>query len=95
MGEDSAHIDYKNNNPLMNKRSNLIETDMSGNMKNRKGLNSNNSTGERNVSWSKSLNKYLVQFQVNGKNKVFGRFLKEEFHKAVALAKEKRKEIYG
>lgn len=88
-------IDHRNHNTLDNRRDNLRPINYSNNLKNRNGLNDNNITGVRNVSWAKSTNRYLVQFQVNGKNTCFGRFKKEDFDKAKQLADKLRKEIYG
>lgn len=93
--EGSIHVDHINNNPRDNRKLNLRIISKSDNAINRKGLNTNNVSGERNVSWSESTKRWLVQLQVNGKNKCFGRFKENELDKAIKLAIEKRKEIYG
>jgi hypothetical protein len=94
--EPYVKLDHRNHNTLDNTKNNLRIIDDLLNQKNRKGRNSNNTTGVRNVSWAgKTIQRYLVQFQVNKKNVCFGRFKEDEFDKAVELANIKRKEIYG
>jgi hypothetical protein len=93
--EGSIHVDHINNNPRDNRKQNLRIISKSDNAINRKGLNTNNVSGERNVSWSETTKKWIVQLQVNGKNKCFGRFKENELDEAIKLAREKRKEIYG
>ena len=61
----------------------------------REGKNSNNKSGYRNVSWSKSYNKWVVQLQVDGKNKILATFPYNELELAGKFAEEKRKELYG
>jgi hypothetical protein len=67
---------------------------MSQNNKHRKGLNQNNSSGERNVSWIKKSNKYFVQFQIEGKNVVYGKFEKDKLNEAIQFARELRNKLY-
>lgn len=90
----NTYIDHINYDTLDNQRENLRVTTMSQNNKHRKGLNQNNSTGERNVSWSQSANVYLVQFQTEGKNVCYGRYKKDELDKAINLANKLRNELY-
>jgi hypothetical protein len=90
-----THIDHINNNTLDNREVNLRIIDKSNNAINRATLNENNTSGERNVSWSNRHQKWLVQLQVDGKNTRFGTFERNEYDKAVQLARIKRKEIYG
>jgi len=85
------HTDHINNNPLDNRKENLRIVESNKNMKNRKGRNSNNTTGFRNVCFYNG--KYIVQLQVDGKNKVLGKF--DTAEEAGAFAELKRKEIYG
>jgi len=92
--EKNDYVDHKTHNTLDNRKNNLKKTSCKNNTQNRLGANKNTSTGVRNVSWAKSLNRYLVQFQVDGKNTCFGRFKEEDFNKAVELAEKLRNEIY-
>lgn len=86
-------VDHKNSNTLDDRKSNL-RVDLNGNnQKNRKGKNKNNTSGYRNVSWSKSKNKWLVQLQINKKNTILGEF--DDVHEAGKYAEEMRKKYYG
>lgn len=90
---EKCQIDHINHNTLDNRKENLRMVKQDENLKHRKGKNSNNTSGYRNVSWNKYYEKYVVQLQVNGKNTIFGYF--DDVHEAGRIAKEKRKEIYG
>lgn len=89
-GLKSDHISH---NTLDNRRSNLRLVTISQNSKNRKGKNSNNKSGYRNVCWDKRTEKWMVQLQVNGKNKVLGKF--KDVDEAGAFAEEMRNKHYG
>lgn len=86
-------VDHKNSDTLNNRKSNLRIVIDSNNSKNRKSKNSNNTSGYRNVSWSKSCNKWIVQMQINKKNTVLGKF--DNVHEAGRFAEEMRKKYYG
>lgn len=86
-------VDHINHNPLDNRKRNLRLVCRSKNGKNRKGSNSNNTSGYRNVSWSKDYKQWLVQLQVNGTNKVLGKF--DDVHIAGEFAEEMRQKHYG
>ena len=90
-----AHVDHIDHDTHNNKESNLRIITVPQNTRHRKGLNSNNLSGCRNVCWSKGDEKWLVQLQVDGKNKVLGKFPKEDLATAIEFADIKRKEIYG
>ena len=92
---EGKDIDHINHDTLDNRKSNLKIKEHQKNILNRLGANKNTSTGIRNVSYSKRDNKYLVQFQVDGKNTCFGKFNLEDFEKAVDLANKLRQEIYN
>ena len=95
MREYKCFVDHINHDTLDNRKSNLRVVVYCNNSKNRKSRNSNNKSGYRNVSWDNSSQKWLVQLQVNGKNKVFGRFKKEQLEEAAILAECIRNEYYG
>ncbi len=86
-------VDHINHNSLDNRRSNLRLVSKSKNAKNRSGVNSNNTTGYRNVSYIKGEGKYIVQLQIDGKNTRFGKF--DDVHEAGRVAKQARDEYYG
>lgn len=88
-----SQVDHKNGKPMDNTDENLIITTHSNNSRNRKKSNINNKSGYRNVCWNKQRNKWMVQLQVDGKNKVLGYF--EDVDKAGEFAKEMRSKYYG
>lgn len=87
------HADHIDHNTLNNRKNNLRIDKTSNNLKNRKSKNSNNTSGYRNVSWNKSINKWVVQLQVNGKNTILGKF--DDVHEAGKFAKKMRIKYYG
>lgn len=84
-------VDHENNDTLDNRKSNLRVVVESNNSKNRKGRNKNNKSGYRNVSLIKD--KWVVQLQINGKNKKLGSF--DDVHEAGKFAEEMRQKYYG
>lgn len=93
MGDEKGkYIDHINHDTLDNRKSNLISTDNRTNILNRKSANKNNSTGVRNVTFEKATNKYIIQLQVDGKNKVFGKY--DSIDEAAENAEIHRKEVY-
>ncbi len=86
-------VDHINHDTLDNRKSNLRVLDDSNNAKNRGRLNSNNTTGYRNVTYDKYAGLYVVQLQVNKKSKVLGKF--NDVHEAGEFAKKMREDIYG
>jgi hypothetical protein len=92
--DETISVDHYDHNSLNNLMSNLRITKFSNNSKNRNGANSNNKSGYRNVCWSKSYKKWIVQLQIDGKNNMF----KEMFdtaEEANEFAIEMRKKYYG
>jgi hypothetical protein len=91
--KENEHVDHRNHDTLDNRLENLKVTTNQTNTMNRKGANkTNKSTGIRNVSYDKTVNKYLVQLQVDGKNTCFGRF--DTLEEAKRCAEENRKRLY-
>lgn len=86
-------IDHINHNTLDNTRENLRVTLVKHNTKNRSSKNSNNTSGYRNVSWSKGENKWIVQLQIKGKNTKLGVFV--DVDEAGKFAEEMRQKYYG
>jgi hypothetical protein len=84
-------IDHIDHDTMNNRRSNLRVSDASTNSMNRKAKNSNNTSGYRNVCWNG--NKWIVQLQINKKNKVLGKF--DDVDEAGLFAKEMRIKHYG
>ncbi len=85
-------IDHINNKTLDNRKSNLRKTSKTNNQRNRKGKNSNNTSGYRNVT--KIGKWWRIQLQIEGKNTL----LPEKFddvHEAGKFAKDMRKKYYG
>jgi len=91
--EKHIRVDHKDHDGLNNKKSNLRVTIHSNNNQNRRGKNSNNTSGYRNVSWIKDYKKWCVQLQVDGKNKLLGKF--DDVDEAGKFAEEMRKKYYG
>jgi len=85
-------IDHENFNTLDNRKKNLRIIPCSNNSQHRKSKNSNNKSGYRNVSWNKSINKWVVQLQINGKNTILGKF--DDVEEANLFAIEMRKKYY-
>lgn len=92
LGTEKA-VDHIEHNTLDNRKSKLREIEQDNNLRNRKGKNSNNKSGYRNVSWDGSA--WIVQLQVNRKNTCLGRFPKDQLEEAGKFAEEMRKKYYG
>ena len=92
---DDRVVDHINHDTLDNTKTNLRVISHSNNSTNRKSRNSNNKSGYRNVCWSKNENKWIVQLQINKKNKILGRFEYNDLDKAGQFAEEMRQKYYG
>lgn len=88
-------VDHENHNTLDNRKENLRVIKKHENDRHRKGKNSNNKTGYRNVAYIKSdkNNPYYVQLMVNGKNTCLGKF--SDVDEAGKFAEEMREKYYG
>lgn len=93
--KNNQFINHINHNPLDNRKCNLEVVDIQRNDLHREKANKNTTSGIRNVSYNSKTNKWVIQFQVNKKNKVFKIFNYEELDKAKEYANVKRKEIYN
>jgi len=87
----NQEVDHKDHDTLNNRRSNLRVALFSDNSKHRKGKNSNNKTGYRNVSFINGW--YVVQLQIEGQNKIIGKF--KDLDEAGGFAKIMREKYYG
>lgn len=68
-------VDHLNYDTLDNRVRNMKVVSLDENNKNRQNkANRNSKTGVRNVSYSNSAKKFIVQFQINGKNTNMGSF---------------------
>ncbi len=84
--------DHKNGNTLDNRRSNLRLATHSQNQHN-KGLQSNNTSGYKGVTFSKTHKKWRANIQIDNKKKFLGLFdTPEQAHKAYCKA---AKELHG
>ena len=92
---NDQHIHHRNHNTLDNRKENLELISITENSRHRKGKNKNNTTGYRNVMYNKRYkNKpYHVQLQIDGKNKVLGKF--SDVDEAGTFAEEMRQKYYG
>jgi hypothetical protein len=93
--EKGYRTDHINHDTMDNREDNLRVASHRENLINRNGRNSNNKSGCRNVYWCNSDKRWLVQFQVDGKGRHFGRFKLEDKDKAIELANRLRTELYG
>jgi hypothetical protein len=92
---ECQHIDHINNNTMDNRMCNLRASYQRENTRNRKGANSNNKSGYRNVCWVEKEHCYYVQLQIDGKNTRLKKFGKDELLKAAKFAEEMRQKYYG
>lgn len=95
MNTRDNHVDHINHNPRDNRKENLRVILPNENLKNRETKNKNNKSGYRNVCWDKKSGKWMVQLQVNGKNKRLKRFNEDELEEAGKYAEKMRKKLYG
>lgn len=93
--KDNRVVDHIDHDTLNNTKENLRVISHSDNSTNRKSRNSNNKSGYRNVCWSKSEKKWLVQLSVNKKNTVLGKFEHEDLDEAGKFAEKMRQKYYG
>lgn len=80
--------DHINHNTLDNRKSNLRTVTSHSNQLNRKGLQSNNTSGHNNVFWHKATQKWMVSYALMGKQIYVGIF--QELESAIKAAKEIR-----
>ena len=79
-----AHIDHIDGNPANNRVENLREATMAENQHNR-GIQKNNSSGVKGVSWHKHSKKWAVQMRINNQYKHLGYFKDIELAELVSI----------
>jgi hypothetical protein len=67
-------IDHINEDTLDNRKSNLRFITQSGNQQNSSKIRYNNTSGFKNIAWSKQKNKWRVRLKINFKDKHIGFF---------------------
>lgn len=92
--QDDEVVDHIDHDTMNNKKENLRVTKFIKNVANRKGANSNNKTGVRNVNYIEKLDEYWVQIMKNGVRYRWI-FPGDQFKEACEFAEIKRKEIFG
>ena len=75
--EPDCEIDHRDGNGLNNQRSNLREATKSQNQYN-KGVQRNNTSGYKGVSWNKQHNAWIAYHHVNGRQVYLGYYDVEE-----------------
>jgi hypothetical protein len=86
-------VDHREHNTLDNRKINLRVTNNQKNTRNRKGKNSNNKSGFRNVS--KQGKWWVVQLQIEGKNTILKKFPLDQVDEAGVYAELMRQKYYG
>lgn len=95
--DESIYVDHRNHNTLDNRRMNLRRTENKKNLRHRKGANSNNKTGVRNVNLitkQSGKQEYWVQLCKNYKRYKWV-FSLNQFEEACRCAEENRKLLFG
>lgn len=95
MGVRDKRIDHINRNIRDNRKCNLRLIDIQQNAMNRTKRNKNNKSGYRNVCWSKTEKKWIVQLSINKKTTCLGKFEYDELEQAGKFAEEMRQKYYG
>ncbi len=90
--EPYQKADHINHDTLDNRECNIRETTVAQNATHRKGINSNNKSGYRNVSWINGF--WRIQLQINGNNHLFPEKF-TDVDEAGAFAQQMRQKYYG
>ena len=83
--------DHLNHDTLDNRKENLRLVSHAENMQNRKGNQSNNTSGIRGVAWDGRIGKWMTYLNVNGKRTYFGNY--HDKHEAEKVVTEARKRM--
>ena len=90
-GQCVDHIDH---NTFDNRKSKLLISNDTLNLKNRKGANKNSGTGVRNVHWIEKHNEYWIQIMKDYVRYKWV-FPADKFKEACEFARQKRIELFG
>ncbi len=90
--EPPSIIDHIDGNPLNNRISNLRAADHGGNQQNT-GLQRNNTSGFKGVSWKKSHKSWQAEIMCGGKSHRLGRY--KNIDDAVRVVSEARNRLHG
>lgn len=88
-----SHIDHICHTPACVNTEHLREVTPAQNVRNRSGLDRNNTSGYRNVSWSIQKERWRVTLKKDGKTYSFGTY--EDIEEAAKVAKKARKDLFG
>ena len=88
-----VHVDHINHDTLDNRECNLRVSKISDNLENRKGRNSNNKSGYRNVFWNSAISKWSVSLCKNYKRIDLGDY--DDVDEAGRVAEAGRQKYYG
>jgi len=92
--DEKTYVDHEDHDSLNNRKYNLRITTNDKNTQHRKGANSNNSTGHRNVNWGWNREFYFVQFMRKGERFIW-EFPLDQYQEACDFADIKRLELFG
>lgn len=89
---DGHYIDHVCHNPLCVRPDHLRAASQKQNMEHRSGLNDNNTSGARGVSWSKGMKRWCAAVKHQGQNYIVGYY--DDVAEAGEAARLKRLELF-
>jgi hypothetical protein len=91
--DKKVFVDHINHDTLDNRKINLRTSTCSQNCRHRKGPNTNNKSGHRNVFWNTNIGKWSVRMFKDGRHISCGDF--SDLETAAQIAKSMREKYYG